>query len=221
MSGASFAGAAFIVGLLSGRLFLLKVEEFIGVKLILVAPVLLVGVFYGLGIGELAPDAPWSARIVQAGGRLREIAREPLRIGPTILTLIGLAALAIFVARSGNDPGVGVSATELKMRALLDKYLLVRPRTKEFLLGHPALLLALMAARVPRFKQWTLPLLLLGAVGQASIVDTFCHLHTPLFLSLLRALIGIALGLVIGAAIGAIALRWRPSPAVAPAAGTP
>ena len=40
------------------------------------------------------------------------------------------------------------------MRALLDKYLLVRPRTKEFLLGHPALFFALAAAASGRFPQW-------------------------------------------------------------------
>ncbi len=67
--------------------------------------------------------------------------------------IVALVALALFVARSGNDPGVGVSATELKVRSLLDKYLLVRPRTKEFLLGHPALLLGLACSASGRFPR--------------------------------------------------------------------
>ena len=121
--------------------------------------------------------------------------------------VIALVALALFVARSGNDPGVGVSATELKTRALLDKYLYVRPRTKEFLLGHPALFLGLAAAASKRFPAYVLPLLVVGAIGQSSLMDTFCHLHTPLLVSALRGLIGWALGAVFGAAVWAAIAR--------------
>ena len=126
---------------------------------------------------------------------------RPLLAGEVVVGFVALVALALFVARSGNDPGVGVSATELKTRALLDKYLYVRPRTKEFGLGHPALLLGLAAAASRRFPQWVLPLLVIGAIGQSSLMDTFCHLHTPLLVSALRGLIGWALGAVFGALV--------------------
>ena len=127
------------------------------------------------------------------------LAARPLLVGQVAVGMVALAALAFLVARSGNDPGVGVSGSELTMRALLDKYLYVRPRTKEFLLGHPALLLGLAAVASGRFVRWTLPLLIVGAIGQSSLMDTFCHLHTPLFISGLHGLIGWVLGAVIGA----------------------
>ncbi|BDI28330.1 hypothetical protein CCAX7_003810 [Capsulimonas corticalis] len=202
----TLAGVLIVVGLLSGRIFLLKIDQFLGVKAVLVAPVLLVALYYGLGLFQFDRHAPWSARRDHILAQLRALAAQPLLLGQVVLGIVTLVALALFVARSGNDPGVGVSASELKMRALLDKYLLVRPRTKEFLLGHPALLFGLAAAASGRFKKAIVPLLIVGAIGQSSLQDTFCHLHTPLLLSSLRALIGWALGALVGAILYAVAL---------------
>jgi len=210
MSLATLAGIVLVVGLLSGRLFLIKVDEFFGVKLVLVTPVVLVAAYYALGLATLGSNAGWGARRDRVLETVRSVASQPLLVGQIVIGLVALVALALFVARSGNDPGVGVSATELKTRALLDKYLFVRPRTKEFLLGHPALFFALAAACGGRFPRAILPLLVIGAVGQSSLMDTFCHLHTPLFISLLRGLIGWVLGALIGAAVFALALRVSP-----------
>ena len=207
-------GIVLVVGLLAGRLFLLKVDEFLGVKLVLVTPVALVAAYYGLGLGTLPPHAGWAERWRMVRCSLLALAARPLLAGQIVVGIIALVALALFVARSGNDPGVGVSATELKTRALLDKYLYVRPRTKEFLLGHPALLVGLAAAASKRFPQWVLPLLVIGAVGQSSLMDTFCHLHTPLLVSALRGLIGWALGAVFGALVWTAVAR--PAKAAAP-----
>jgi len=207
MTGVTAIGVVLVVGLLAGRLFLLKVDQFLGVKLVLVTPVVLTAAFYGLGLAALGPRAGWDERRETVLLCLRSLAARPLLVGQIIAGVVVLVALALFVARSGNDPGVGVSATELKTRALLDHYLLVRPRTKEFLLGHPALLLGLAAAAAGRDRRWTLPLLVAGAIGQSSLLDTFCHLHTPLLISALRGLIGWALGAVIGALVWVIITR--------------
>ncbi len=194
-------GIILTVGLLSGRLFLIKVDAFLGVKLVLVTPVALVAAYYGLGLAALPRRAGWTERRDAVLCSVRALADRPLLAGQLAVGIVALAALAFFVARSGNDPGVGVSATELKTRALLDKYLYVRPRTKEFLLGHPALFLGLAAAASKRFPAWVLPLLVVGAIGQSSLMDTFCHLHTPLLVSALRGLIGWALGGLIAALV--------------------
>jgi len=213
MTLATVAGVVFVVGLLSGRLFLLKVDAFLGVKLVLVAPVVLVLAYYGLGLAPLGLDAGWTARVERVKQSLASLYAQPLLVGQIVVGLVALVALALFVARSGNDPGVGVSGTELKVRSLLDKYLLVRPRTKEFLLGHPALFVALASAYAQRFPRIILPLLVVGAVGQSSLLDTFCHLHTPLFISVLRGLIGWALGAIIGAIVCVLLGREAPAKA--------
>ena len=47
---------------------------------------------------------------------------------------------------------------------------------------------------------------LLACVGQVSLVNTFCHLHTPLYVSFLRT----GHGHWIGAAVGVVTiLVWR------------
>ena len=43
--------------------------------------------------------------------------------------------------------------------------------------------------------------------GQVSLLNTFCHLHTPLFVSLWRALLALAIGIVVG--VGAFLLVDR------------
>lgn len=212
MTGVTVLGIILVVGLLSGRLFLIKVEQFLGVKMVLVAPVVLVAAYYGLGLAALGPGAGWAERRETVRTCLSSLAAKPLLLGQVVVGFVALVALALLVARSGNDPGVGVSATELHVRALLDHYLLVRPRTKEFGLGHPALLLGLACAASRRWQPLVLPLLVIGSLGQSSLQDTFCHLHTPLLISSLRGLIGWALGAVIGAIVWLIVSRFVPAP---------
>jgi hypothetical protein len=125
--------------------------------------------------------------------------------------LFGLAAVAalILVMRSGNFPTLGISGLELKVRAFLQQALLVRPRTKEFLIGYPALVLLLWWG--PRWRQgarrrWAaLVLTVAAAVGLTSIGNTFAHQHIPVSVSLLRTANGLVLGLPIGLALVVVA----------------
>jgi hypothetical protein len=76
--------------------------------------------------------------------------------------------------------------------------LYARPRFKD-LAGHPALLLSLwLASRqyVPRL--FLLALFLVGVIGQASFLNAFCHIHTPLLNGIARALLGLGFGVIIG-----------------------
>jgi hypothetical protein len=122
-----------------------------------------------------------------------------------LLALAALSGLLFVVTRSGNQPLVVPSALELKARALLESALIIRPRTKEFLVGHPALMLAVALSLRGR-RTW-LPLIAVAAgFGQASLLNTFCHFHTPLHVSFLRA----GNGLWLGALLGVIAIAvWR------------
>ena len=58
-------------------------------------------------------------------------------------------------------------------------------------------------------RQRVLALLLLlgGAIGQVDVLNTFCHAHTPVLLSLLRVVNGLWLGVIAG--VIAIALCFR------------
>ncbi len=129
--------------------------------------------------------------------------------GKALLGLLVVLGLVFMIERTGNDNPAAVSDTELKLRAFLDAILFVRPRTKEFLIGHPALIVGIgmlikMRKGDPRFQDlagWITLCLMLGAIGQTSIVNTMCHIHTPLTISLAR----IGVGLVAGGIIGGVA----------------
>jgi hypothetical protein len=65
----------------------------------------------------------------------------------------------------------------------------------------------LAVALALRNRRAWLPLVaLLAGVGQVSLVNTFCHFHTPLVVSLLRTGHGLWIGALIGVAV---ILVWR------------
>ncbi|MBI3910342.1 MAG: hypothetical protein HY320_05340 [Armatimonadetes bacterium] len=191
---------AMVAALLSEQQFLLKIRSFVGIKAAHVLPILAIGLVYLVGIE--AGDS-WPRTRQRAAQRARLFLDEPIRTWHALGLLVAVAALALLLLRTSNDTGVGVSSLEMKFRSVLDRVMLVRPRTKEFLIGHPLLILGLAWAASRRlsgsgWRRWSLPLLLLGAIGQVSIVNTFCHLHTPLHVTLLRVFNGVWLGGLLG-----------------------
>lgn len=190
----------FMIGALLAKLpFMIKTESFAGIKAATVLPLALVGMFYLTGMSPRY--GTWSEERREIGERLRAFFSEPLRVWQVVAFAVAIAAVALLVARSGNDPGVGVSDTELKFRALLDRFLGARPRTKEFLVGHPALLISLFLASFPRWRGWAFPVLLVGTIGQTGMLNSYCHLHTPLKMTLLHTFHALWMGLLLGVAL--------------------
>ncbi len=186
----ALAGALVVVGLVSTPLLMEEIDRFAGVKaVIVVPPILAFGLYvYTRRFGNDPPDA-------------RDSALAPVRIYQLALLLILGGAAAVYVLRSGNQSDITPSAFELSLRSGLTALLGVRPRTKEFLIGFPLMML-LPALRLEhkRLVGW---LFALGiAIGTSDVVDTFSHLHTPLLTSLTR----VFNGAVIGVAIGALAI---------------
>jgi hypothetical protein len=207
-------GILLVVGLLADRTFMLHIDEFFGIRLAIIMPMFLTLIYHGLGLGDLSWDATWQERSGRVAERWREFTLSPLLMGQTLAGLIGLTIVGVIVLRSGNDPGVGVSGTEMSFRSLLNKILFVRPRTKEFLFGHPLMVAGLASAFAGKGK-WLNLFLAAGAIGQASLLNTFCHIHTPLLFSLVRGLLGWLIGGVIGIVLFLIARRcWGPDPAL-------
>jgi hypothetical protein len=215
-SAVTAAGILMVVGLLATRPFMLKANQFLGIKAAHAIPILVIGAAAIFGLPRL--DRSWREECVALKERATAFFAEPARVGQLLLALIALAVLLMIVARTGNEPGVGVSGVELKFRSLLDKILPVRPRTKEFLLGHPAFVLGLAFWFRGR-RKIALPLFVVGVIGQVSILNTFCHVHTPLVLSLIRDLTGLAAGAAIGLAVFFGLERFLPKPGTPEAAG--
>lgn len=172
VTAVSLLGALFVVAALTGTEFLIKLQEFRGVKLMHVAPVALV--LYVV----LRPLRAWLKRDI------------PVRY-LLVAGFLGLAGI-VYILRTGNF-GLPVANLEVQAREFLENVLRVRPRTKEFLLGHPALYFAVHSTEP--HKSWWLPL---AVVGQLSLVNTFTHTHTFLGVSLLRTFYGLLFGYLAG-----------------------
>lgn len=173
-SAISILGGLGSAAFLSQDPYFLKIRQFTGVKLAFVLPVLCVGLLTIMRIRLVT----FTKGFILSG------------LGVTLL-------MVIILIRSGNEPVWPPAGWEEGVRAWLEEVLVVRPRFKEFLLGHPLLLLwgGLGALR---WRPWALGLMLAGLIGQISIMNSFMHLHTPLWVTLLRT----AHGLWLGAALG-------------------
>lgn len=191
----SLVGAAFLSAILADSRFLLEIDIYRGVKLTFMLPVLLTAVLFikrydlleaaGKGLGTL-----WQ--------RVSSLLGTPISFRHATVLLVLLFVLYYFVGRSGHTGGVPVPAIELKMRALLEQLMYARPREKEFMIGHPAFFLLVLAVYrcAPRWCQFVLACA--AVIGQGSLVQTFCHMRTPVVMSLVRAIDGYAVGAVFG-----------------------
>ncbi|MCE5286481.1 MAG: DUF5693 family protein [Pelosinus sp.] len=196
----SLIGGFYVSGALADVRFLLEMEIFRGVKLTFVAPLIMVTLAYLTRYNLFDTVNSMDARSV--GRQIKRILDLPVKVKTLLAVAIAALAAWVFVGRSGHTAGVPVPDIELKLRRFLEYTMYARPREKEFIIGHPAFFLAVMAM----YKKWPqalhYALVMLATIGQGSLVETFAHMRTPVFMSFVRALDG----LIAGAALGIVAV---------------
>lgn len=194
----ALCGALLIVGLLADKSYMVKVNQFMGIKAAHGLPLLAVMFFMIAGLPIHGKS--YSQVRDDVSANIRKIVSHPLFVWHVVAFVAAMIIIGFALLRTGNDPGMGVSGLELKFRAILDRVMMVRPRTKEFLIGHPALFIGI-ALLLKRKRAWGLPFVAFGMLGQVSLVNTFCHIHTPLMMSVMRVTNGLVLGLIISLVI--------------------
>ncbi len=182
ISAITFAGGIILTGLLSHDNYALGIDGFRGVKVAQIIPLIFVSCFI--------IKVDWQ--------HLKEELKKYLELNKVTKIAIFLVAsvtiilvLIIYIIRTGNS---SISVMEQQFRQALDQILGVRPRTKEFLIGHPAMIVGLYFSH--RWIRW--PAILAGLIGQMSIINTYAHIHTPLTISVTRSMYGILFGILIG-----------------------
>lgn len=183
-TGITLIGALLIAAMMSDSIYLVKVKQFVGIKLALSLPLVLFAVIL-VTDGVAQHQETLATYLTRMRGKLLLFLRQPLYLWGAVLGVLALILVAFILARSGNDAGLDVSTTELKMRSLLEQWFIARPRTKEFAFGIPLFLFSLVAA-TRRKRTLALVLLLGAAIAETDILNTYCHAHTPFLLSLLR-----------------------------------
>lgn len=202
----SYVGAAYLSGSLSDVEYFLEFNIYRGIKLTFVLPLLLVAlaflqrfdIFDGKfdeGVGMMA--------------QFKHILDTPVKVKTLMGIGVVLLAGIVFIARSGHNLGMPVSGTELRFRAFLEQMFYARPRSKELLIGHPAFMLAAMAWQ----RKWPtmvfFVLVILATIGQGSMVETFAHMRTPVYMSFVRGIGGILLGAGVGAVAMVLIQLWQ------------
>jgi hypothetical protein len=184
-AGLALVGGVYVASVLADRAHMLEWAYFRGVKLSFLVPPL---------VAALAVGWPWG---------------EPVRPKHLAALAVGLAAGLLYVVRSGNAPVAFGFAPEQKLRLVLEEWLTVRPRTKEFLVGYPAAFLVAFAAG-RRERGLFLTGVLAGSVALVSVTNSFEHVRTPFVLSLVRTGYGWALGVGLGTLLlAALHALWR------------
>jgi len=187
----SLIGVVYVVSLLNSIIYFLVLDQFRGISLLLMLPILLGGLYLVLFSDEMTYAQRWE--------RLKAIMMSQIRVLWLVLGAVAIGVLFYYLSRSGNEGTT--TGIERYFRSFLENTMGVRPRTKEFLLSHPFFIVG--AYLSVKYKN-AVYLMLLGVIGQLSIVNTFTHLHTPLDISGLRVLYGIILGAIIGLVLIAV-----------------
>jgi len=156
----TLSGALLIAALLSNNEFMLGIEQFSGIKISYLLPLLLVLVIMWLKVNK---------------GKLMilENIKKPILIEHVIIMMFFAIFLVIYISRSGNFSFIPVLGIEEKIRIFLEKTLIARPRNKEFLIGYPALLLA-MSMNYLRIKEFKIPIIIIGTIAPVTLINTFC-----------------------------------------------
>jgi Family of unknown function (DUF5693) len=190
VSAVTALGGILVAALLSEWQFMMMIREFVGVKLAHVIPVVVIGLC--VAAAGSSPGTLWA--------RLRAWLRQPLLLEYGILIIfVGMAAV-FALGRTGNSGLPLLGSLELKSRILLQRTLIARPRTKEYLVGDPFMVLAFALAALGAYR-WVLPAVMIGAIGQVGLINSFSHIHTPLMYIFARTLYALVIGSVLGAVL--------------------
>ncbi|MFC4402896.1 DUF5693 family protein [Gracilibacillus xinjiangensis] len=199
----SFAGIAIMIGILNGNEFITGFAQFRGVILIYVVPMVVVALWaLAKPIAGMYHNVRKSSAL-ELSKLLSKIVNTQVKYWHLIVLAIAGGILYYYITRTGN---AGVASDfEILFRQKLEELLYVRPRTKEFLIGIPLFVFGLYV--MGQHEKWGRFLLIPGSIGFLSIVNTFSHLHIPVYISLVRTVYSLVLGFLLGLVLIFI-YRW-------------
>jgi hypothetical protein len=176
----STIGGLHVAALLTTPDYMLRIDQYFGVKVAHFLPPVIIAVY-----------------LLYTENDAKSLLRGTVRWIDVLVMGAIMVAVYIMLNRTGNDNPGDVSALELKLRNFLDRVLPERPRTKEFMFGYPGLIVSLWMA-FKGTRSWLPLTVFIAAIGQVSVLNTFCHLHTPIAVSMLRVIVGVVVGGVFG-----------------------
>jgi predicted DNA-binding protein (UPF0251 family) len=190
----SLVGAIMTAAPISSINFMLEIDAYRGVKLAQLLPLAFFVVAYlacyGFGRDKKNPG-------MLEYHDLKDMMNAHIKVWMILFGAVLLGVGYYYIERTGNDSSIQVSSVEMLFRNELEDLLIARPRSKEFLCAFPAVMMAVYAS-IRGFKRWAGLFGLISVIGMTSVVNTFMHIRTPLYLGLIRTGYSLLFGIIVG-----------------------
>ncbi len=199
----AFVGGLFIASFKSRTEFLLVFETFRGVKVSLLAPIMLL--FISIFIYFIKEAAKINKRSVK--DELVTTTTSFLNINIKMYYVIVFAIVAvlglIYILRTGNT-GATPSSIEFLIRNFFENNFFARPRNKELFIAVPMMLVGLAFIKSELVQKniytkfaYITAISLCVVIETTSIINTFSH-RTPLDMSIYRTFAAVFMGAILG-----------------------
>ena len=186
-----YAGSVGLSSMLSGIDFYVNNLIFRGIKLSLLVPIVYTLVaYYFMFIKTKDTDLT---------DTVKKVLFADIKVYWVIIAgAVGLVGL-YYITRSGNVSEI--SSLEQTLRNTMTDLFPARPRTKEFLIGYPALVLFAYYAKNVDIKLIRWVLATAASILAASVTNSFCHVFTDYCVISMRVVNGFIVGMVISAVL--------------------
>lgn len=191
----SLAGAVFVDSMLADVKYFLEMDIFRGVKAAQILPFGIFAMLFLIYFMNKDSGDQFKSVFITAANLLK----KDIKIYSALIAAAVGAAFYVYISRTGHETNIQPSAAEMITRNFMEYVLLARPRTKEFLIAFPAIFGAVYAA-CKKSEFFTGLFMLASAIGTSSVINTFSHLRTPIYMSLARTAIALGFGIAVGCA---------------------
>jgi len=187
-------GGMFTAAPISSVNYMLEIDTFRGVKAAQLLPIAYFAIAYlaYFGFGN-RKEKPGKLEFLD----IKDMINTNVKVWMVLLAAVLGAVGAYYIIRTGHDSSIQVSSFEMLFRNKLEDYLVARPRTKEFLFAFPAIMLMVYTS-IRGFKLWPIIFGLGGVLGVTSVINTFMHIRTPLYLGFFRTGYSLLIGMMVG-----------------------
>lgn len=170
--------------LLSGINYYVNNDIFRGIKLSLLVPIAYTAVVYYIMFVKKS-DSGFFADV-------KNLLNAHIKVYWLLIGCIIAAMGVYYIVRSGNVNEI--SALEQFVRSTLTEIFSARPRTKEFLIGYPAIVLFIYYVKRTNVDVMKWILAIAGSIVAASVANSFCHVFTDFTTIVSRTLNGLLIG---------------------------
>jgi len=145
----------------------------------------------------LLPMIIWPVQyFMHLKGDLKVLLQKNINVMIYSLLTFLFILVSFIVLRTGNYY-LSVSSVELDLRQYLESFFYIRPRFKEIIF-YSFLLVLFIGYGVQIIRKNFFLVYLLSLIGVTTTVNSFLHIHTLSYYSIIRSLTGIGMGFIIG-----------------------